>query len=354
MSKVIIVPEPHIFDKSFQNRYSYRKEIETYLYQVKTMAEQYKSIGEDVSIIFMGDVFHMGFSKMVPFVSCIDWFKSLEVEFSGRVYSLIGNHELSYPQNNPFWMLADFDSKWYNTYKSIPGFGTASCIKVRDELVIDNTLFVFGHYHRQEFDYDFSQYDDVQFLTHNSIMDSEIVNVIKNQFNRDPKMEYAGSGVTSIRQRGSIPLTSKLSHMYVGHMHTAYSHFYVEENINDIDMNFELRYLGSLGRTNHAEVNDNDLIRSIPVVDTKTHNVEYLELVLWSRSQCIKEEVVEKSQYAYQKTKAIKQLRKNNMSMQSPIDGIREWLSQSPADLELFNKLYYDEPITELENLLQY
>ncbi len=353
MSKVLIVPEPHIFDKSFQNRYSYRKEIETYLYQVKAMAKQYKDAGEKVYIIFMGDVFHMGFSKMVPLVANLDWFKNLEQEFEGNVYSLIGNHELSYPQNNPFWMLADFDSKWYTSYKAIPGFGTAPCVKVRDELVVDNTLFIFGHYHREEFDYDFSQYDDVQFLTHNSIMDKEVVNVIKDQFHRDPKMEYAGGGVTSIRQKGSIPLSSKLSHMYVGHMHTAYSHFFVEEDVDGVHLDFELRYLGSLGRTNHAEVNDEDLVRSIPVVDTITHSVEYLELVLWSRSQCVKEEVVEKSQYAYQKTKAIKRLRQSNMSMQSPIDGIREWLSQSPADLELFNKLYYDEPIPELEKLLQ-
>lgn len=351
MSKVVIVPEPHIFDKSFSNRIAYIKEIESYLYQVKTLAKELAQDSE-VSIIFMGDVFHMGFTKMVPFVANIDWFKNLSQEFGGRVYSLIGNHELSYPQNNPFWMLADFDSAWYTNYRTIPGFGTAPCLKIRDQVVIDNTLFVFGHYRRDKFEYDYDKYDDVQFLTHNSIMDTEVINTLKSIYHRDPKMEYAGSGITSIRQAGSIPMTPKLSHMYVGHMHTSYSHFFVEETIDGVDLKFELQYLGSLGRTTHAEVDDTDLARSIPVIDTLTHEVEFKPFKLWERGRCVREEVVEQAQYSYTKTKAIAKLRKSDTVMASPVEGIREWLSQSPYDLDLFNRLIQNESISQLDNLL--
>lgn len=351
MSKVVIIPEPHIFDKSFTNRIAYIKEIESYLYKVKTLAQELKQ-NDSVYIIFMGDVFHMGFTKMVPFVANIDWFKNLSEEFDGNVYSLIGNHELSYPQNNPFWMLADYDSEWYTNYRAIPGFGTAPCLKVRDQLVVDNTLFVLGHYRRDSFEYDYDRYDDVQFLTHNSIMDTEVINTLKSVYHRDPKMEYAGSGITSIRQSGSIPLTTKLSHMYVGHMHTSYSHFFVEEVINGVNLKFELQYLGSLGRTTHAEVDDSDLVRSIPVIDTLTHEVEYKELQLWERSKCVREEAVEQAQYSYAKSKAIAKLRKSDAVMSSPVEGIREWLSPSPYDLDLFNRLIGNEPVSDLDNLL--
>lgn len=350
MSKIVIVPEPHIFDKTFKTRNNYPQEIKTYLDQVFQIArEQAKS--DKVYIIFMGDVFHMGFSRMVPFVNIIDTFQTLSREFEGRVYSLIGNHELSYPSNNPFWLLADFKSKWYKNYRTIPGFQSAACVKVCDELQVDDTLFVFGHYRRDKFEYDWSQYGDVHFLTHNSIMDNEIVNVIKNNFGRDPKMEYA-SGITSIRQAGSIPLTSKLSHMYVGHMHTAFSRFFVDERINDIDLKFELRYLGSLGRTNHAEVNNEDLTRVIPIVDTVTHQVAYPEIQLLPREVCIREDAVIKGQEQYQRTKVITKLRKDNIRFGSPIEGIRDWLSQSPADLDIFNQLISNAPLAELDNLL--
>lgn len=352
MSKVVIIPEPHLYDKSFTSRRNYPTEVQNYLDMVIDYAEKLKNSGEDVYIIFVGDIFHMGYTKMIPFVHIVDYFQTLCNKFDGKVYSLIGNHELSYPRSNPFWLLGKFNSEYYETYSSMPGYQSIACLNVCDELVVDNTLFIFGHYRREHYDYDFNQYDDVQFITHNSIMDTEIINTLKANFNRDPKMEYA-KGITSIRQAGSIPLTNKLSQMYVGHMHTAYSTFYVKENLNGIDMNFSIKYLGSLGRTNHTEVNNADLVRSIYCVDTITHLVDDFKIQLLPREECIEEDIVEANHASYERNKAIKQLRSDKSVFRSPVDGIRDWLSQTPFDLDLFNQLYSKEPIVELDALLR-
>lgn len=351
LSKVIIIPEPHLYDKSFTSRRNYPTEVKSYLDQTINFAKSLQASGEDVYLIFAGDVFHMGYSKMIPFVHIVDYFQTLSHEFNNQVYSLIGNHELSYPRSNPFWLLGKFDSKYYQSYSSIPGYQSIACLNVCDQLRVDNTLFVFGHYHRTDYEYDFSQYEDVQFITHNSIMDTEIINVLKSNFNRDPKMEYA-KGITSIRQKGSIPFTEKLTGMYVGHMHTAYSTFFVDEQVNDTHLKFTLRYLGSLGRTNHLEVNDSDLVRSIYYVDTITHKVESFEINLLPRNQCIEEEIVEANHASYVRNKAIKQLRSDKTVFTSPVEGIRNWLSQSPLDLDLFNQLIQKEPVSELDVLL--
>lgn len=351
MSKVFISPEPHLFDKNFKGRINYPEEVYRYLETLYDVVSGYRNAGETCYVIFPGDVCHQGFTDVVGVITYIEWCKNLNRLVDGNLYSAVGNHELTYHNNNPFWMACDLQSEYFAPIKYIPGYGTVSeGFKVVDEVTVDNTLFVLGHYGRTKFEYDFEPYDDVQFISHNAVMDKEVQATLEKVEGRDTVAEF--SNYTSIRGQGILPLTSKLSNVYFGHMHMAYSTFNVAERIQDVEMKFSLKYLGSLGRTNHTEVNNSDLVRSIYIVDTITHEVTDYKVTLQTREECIREEVVAAAHDKYEKTKAIQQLRRSNQAIASPLQGIRDWLAPLPFESGMFNSIYETGSYDDMDALI--
>lgn len=356
MTKIVIVPEPHLWDKTFENRIRYPNEIEGYLESVRHMTQNLQGDGHDVKVIFMGDIFHRGYTDAIVMLKHVSFFSSWSDDLCGELYSLVGNHELTYNRMNPYWMMADVQSKFFDYIKTIPEYNVgAKCIKVPDELKVGKDLFIFGHYHRDEFDYDFSSYDKVYFLTHNSLLDAEVNNAIVNTYHLDVKAEYIDA--KGVRQQGMLPPARNLAAVFVGHMHCAFGRYHVDENINGIPMDFMLQYLQSIGRTNHTEVNDSNLVRSLPVIsydESGNSEISYLQLELLSREKTVKESKVLASQMQYQRGKELRQMRNGSVSALTPVDDLRNWIQQvAPSDSILFESLLRTEPITELNQLLR-
>lgn len=354
MTKVMIIPEPHWWDKSFEGRIRYPQEIEVYLDTVRAKSQEFIDEGHDVKVIFMGDIFHHGYVDAITLLRHINYFSTWSQELSGELYSLVGNHELTYNQMNPYWMLADLQSKYFDRMKSIPEFGASTpSIKVVDELQLGNDLIVFGHYHRVEFDYEWDKYNNVYFLTHNSLLDTEVNNAIVNTYHLDVKAEYIDA--QGVRAAGMIPATSKLQGVFVGHMHCAFGKYHVVENIQGQAMDFVLQYLQSLGRTNHTEINDANLTRTLPILNLVGDNleVEYWEMELQGRAHVIKESRVLANQEKYQQRKGLERFRSGSVSATNPVDDLRNWVNQvAPEDAPLFEALLNSSPIGELQDLL--
>lgn len=354
MTKVILMPEPHRWYKSFENRHNYPGEINSYMLTIIEQIREYRQQGYTVHLIVMGDMYHMGYTDSFDLLQEQNFLKMLSDAVEGNLYSVIGNHEINFYRVNPFWIYCDNHSKFYEGMKSIAGYKLGlPLINIVDELVIDRTLFIFGHYGRKEFEYDWTLYDEVILLSHSSMMDAEVNNMISQVFHVDLAMEYLDP--SSIREQNTLPHTDKLKYVYVGHMHLARGTYRVTEEINGLDYEFTLHYMESLGRTNIKEIDDTNLMRKIPVhtITSVGNKVDNFTITLEKRINIVKESVVAENKEKYLHTKELRTLRNTNRFADNPVDQIKATLSQVPHQLLLFEQLMSGEIITDMETLLQ-
>lgn len=337
MKYVFIIPEPHIWDKSFKSRINYPDEILDYFDELIHTMSTYD--GEKI-IIFPGDVFHRSFTSVDNMTKVLNLFCELNKLTDGNVYSVVGNHELSYPKCNPFWMLCEDSTNRFTEFKGLPAYNSfAQGIKVRDSLAIGNLLFVFGHYGLTDFKFELRDNQDCVLITHNTIIEDDIRAVITNKYNRELFLDFS-AGASKLRSSKTIPLTPQLKYVFIGHMHTAYSDFLVEESIEEVPMKFYLRYLGSMGRTSITEVNDNDLIRTIPCFAVGDNSYTYIpfEINLKPYSSVVKQQIVEENRSRYASQKALKFLKSTEAFGITPVDAIRRGLSEYPKCMSLFEE----------------
>lgn len=350
MSKhIFIIPEPHIWDKSFKNRKNYQGEIASYLADIKERITQF--IGEKI-IIFPGDIFHRGFADIDGLVSAFNLFKELNEITNGNVYSCVGNHELSYTDKNPFWILADDISDRYLNYHGLRAFGAMQPgIKVIDELSIGPLLFVFGHFNRTDYELN-TKNKDIVLITHNAILEPEIDQYMKDKYGGSIATDYMHT--VSLKQGSLLPANSRLKYVFVGHMHTYIGKFNVSETINNYDMEFTLHYLGSLGRTSITEINDNALIRVVPhfLIDDDKYSYQPFEVALKPRADIVIEQVVVENAQKYDNVKVMRNLVQNSTFGETPEQRIDRRLANSPFLLELFHAVYSNELNSRLTEII--
>jgi hypothetical protein len=182
-------------------------------------------------------------------------------------------------------------------------------------------------------------------LFHNSILSTEIANVLRDRYNRDPLVGYIDYDYLN-----NYNTFANFDYVFVGHMHKAYGVFTVEDN----GFKTRLRYLASLGRTNILEVNDLDLERVIPVFTVYENG----ELAL-------KEEVIRL--YNYAKTINIGNLESNEVKKElmslykefvgtiendvNPIDDVRSYLN-NPLLCKIFDASVATTRMSELESMV--
>lgn len=349
MTHVFIIPEPHLWDKTFKNRKDYPGEVAQYMQQVKDIISGYE--GEKV-VIFPGDIFHRSYAGIDGLISAFNLFKELNVITDNKVYSCVGNHELSFTGNNPFWILAEDNTTRYAHLHGLKAFGTMHPgIKIVDDLDIGKLRFMFGHYGRKDL-VDGSD-KDLIFITHNSLVEPEIDKYIADKFNIETKTEYMH--IVGIKSGEGIPLTDKLKYAFVGHMHTYFGKFNVEENICDLDMKFVLQYMGSLGRTSISEVNDSNLSRVIPHFEITADAYEYkpIDFTLLPRADIVLEKIVLDNANKAKNVKTMRKLVETSTFGDTPEQRIDRRLAENPFLLELFHSVYSNELSANITDILK-
>lgn len=350
MSKhVFIIPEPHLWDKTFKNRVYYPGEISSCLAGI---IETVKTFDGDKIIIFPGDVFHRGYGDIDGLVAAFNLFKELNTITKGNVYSCVGNHELSYTDNNPFWILAEDQTERYDYLHGLKAFGAMQPgIKVVDSLDVGPLSFIFGHFNREDFD--ICTKKDTVLISHNAITEPEIISYMNQKYDDDTKVEYMHT--VGIREGKYIPLLDNLKYVFVGHMHTYYGKFNVEEIINGVPMKYVLQYMGSIGRTSVSDINDKNLSRIIPhfTIADETYVYEPIAFQLKPRAEVIIEKAVQESAAKYKDVQTMRNLVKETSFGDTPEQRIDRRLAESPFLLELFHAIYSNELNGTLADLLR-
>lgn len=350
MSKhVFIIPEPHLWDKTFKNRRDYPGEISGYL---SSIIETIAAFNGEKIIIFPGDIFHRGYGDINGLVAAFNLFKELNAITDGNVYSCVGNHELSYTDNNPFWILAEDQTERYDYLHGLKAFGAMRPgVKVVDSLDVGPLNFIFGHFNREDFN--ISSEKDIVLITHNAIAEPEIIDYMTKKYADDTRVEYMHP--VGVRDGKFIPLLGNLKYVFVGHMHTYFGKFNVEETVDDVPMKYVLQYMGSIGRTSVSDINDKNLSRVIPhfVIDDNAYTYEPIAFQLKPRAEIIIERVVQENAEKYKDVQTMRNLVKQSSFGETPEQRIDRRLAESPFLLELFHAIYSNELNGTLTDLLK-
>lgn len=348
ITQVIVIPEPHLWDRTFKNRRDYPGEIEAYLEEVLLRVEQLP--GEKI-IIFPGDIFHHGYTSIAGVSYAFSLFARMNKLTNNRVFSVVGNHELTYRSNNPFWMMASDETNRFGDMQGLSGYGVVHPgIQIVDTLSVGPLDFVLGHFSRREY---VPTHRDCVLITHNALTEPEISKAVNAAHKTESIDEYLH--VSSLLSEEAMPVTEYLKYVFIGHMHTYYSSFDVDEMVNGVHMQFFLQYLGSLGRTSVAEINDCDLKRTIPVftIDGNSYDYAPFTVMLKGYDEIVLQDVVRDNKEKYQAQRAIKELRESNVFGDTPLSCIERELQKTPDMLALFSRVYHGSIDSEIQELIR-
>ena len=310
MCAYLIISDCHISAGKKENRVDWLNEIQVVLKEIESTIARYRGRGS-VKLLFLGDVYDRSYSsvshgiqdysRMVVFRMMVD-----------DVFVTLGNHEISYYTNNPFYSLIHtIESKKVQSHGIYQPIGLWNAVRIVDRLEDGDVVFHFNHY-----DTPISTPEKGKInigLFHQEIVSPEILNKMEMDLGRI----YAGR----ITDFSALTPVSGYQWCFFGHLHKVYGKWVYEYRGDEC----QLWYLGSLTRPNVSEVSDVFLERNIPAVlveDGKFVGTEDNFFSLPSRKESVKEDVVKKQQQVYNDKKERAILRKTE-GKEDPMQAIR-------------------------------
>ena len=328
-SVYLIASDLHFSYKNLRSRKNYRDEMTDVKMQMIRTAADYKKQGYSVKLILLGDVFHNSYNDV--FNACVDNnFFFLWNEAFGEIYSVLGNHELTYYSCNPFYTLVSCINsvKISNILNNVwTPLGAANIIQIVDKLEAGNVAFHFNHY-GTPYDRDFPKEDKIHVgLFHQNLVSGEIVTCMEQQLGKqlyEKTVDIEG-----------FKMLNEYDYCFFGHMHSIYGTFRT-------DYGTTLCYLASLGRTNVTEVNDNFLHRKLPGIvihDSKFVRIDDNEFMLKSREESVNDKNVKAVADDYKVQVERKKLKDIRLTRENPVDDVRMALGVHPGAYDVFESL---------------
>lgn len=342
----LIVTDLHASYRNKENRYDYLSEIEFVIDKIFETASKYASAGYEVNIIFLGDITDNSFKDQNKAIYLNNIFVLLKR--IANIYSVLGNHEMSFYKDNPFWSLmnkmpsekvrAVINRSWQPT-------GLIQLVDVVDTLDLGETVLHFNHHAT-----DISRPIEGKYnigLFHKDVVSRAVIDSVKATDNS----EIFEANPIYIENNPEVLRGYDVC--YFGHMHKIYGEWaYVDEVTNK---EVTLRYLGSLGRPNQTEVNDRTLERDLAaiIVDSEGRIVSRDSnlITLPDRKSCVKEEVVAVQQANYEIKKERKYFLDYVSVDDNPVENIKSAVSQYGEALTFFED-YLTEDIPQFEREL--
>lgn len=322
-----VVSDLHLYYKNISSRVDYVGEMRKVRDDLIAIATKYRDRGYRANLLLLGDVFHRSYRN--TFLSSYDnnffilWKRTL-----GDVYSVVGNHELHYYSSNPFFTLVNkIESEKVRGVTSgmwTPQ-GLFSTIRIVDRLEDGEVVFHFNHFGTPVSK---AEPDKVNVgLFHQEIVNDEIVSMMQQQLGHSIWADTISFD--------NLRVFDGYSYCFMGHLHQVYGAF-------KSDSGTVIYYLGSLGRTTSAEVNDSFLERCIPAViveDGVFKQVEECSLMLPSRKECLREVEVVEGQHQYVVNKARKEARRYDVQCDNPMDGLLRYFGDNQACTDIVKEL---------------
>lgn len=309
----LIISDLHDFYKNKAARFDYVSEIEFVKRKIESLVVSYKHQGFKVYLMFLGDIFDRSYKNVTEALRAQSYYTNLADQVEA-IYTVVGNHEYTYAANNPFWSLvASIETERVSNHANRVWdcYGFKPVFKVVDRVVDGNVEFCFNHYGAYILPPDPSKltiglfHQDVVF---NGILEEAKRNnrTLFEMENRELRKFFPV--VTLDSNMGKL---SGYDYSFFGHLHLLYGDWKYTDDSTGKVTNI-LWYLASLGRTNHREVQDSFLERSIPAVIVTNGNLERVVnnvFNLPSRQESVEEVVVEENQQKYEVVKQRKELR---------------------------------------------
>lgn len=318
----MIVTDLHFGNIAASSRLNYRKEVEFVKCKLLETAIKYRSNGCTVKMLLLGDIFHGSYRDVTDALVDFSFF-TMWREKIGEIYTVLGNHELTYYKANPFYALinkmeSEAVQKIIN--KVWTPLGLSNTIRVVDKLEDGNVDFYFNHSSTAVQSVSVNDDKVAIGLFHQDLIDPAIVEEMKNRYGN----EYYGL----TRELDNAYELTGYNHCFFGHIHTAYGIW----KAGDV----YLHYLASLGRTNEREVNDSMLERNIPCIvveDDRFVAIEDNFVVLPDRKTCISESNVIENRQEYQERKTVRELRDYVPIADDPVSDVKA-LFRGDSDAE--------------------
>ena len=300
----LIITDIHMTYVKKENRFNYQKEIDVVFEQIHCCIDKYHAQGYRVTLLFLGDVFDKGYLSTFDGIGANNYFICLRNKCEA-IYSVIGNHELSYYNNNPFFTLTtkiDSEKLQKVRNKVFTPKGLINVIDIVDILQDGEVMFHFNHY-GTPVSVPVEGMKNIG-LFHQDIVCNEILEESKRRLS-----EKKLWGSQPIDFEKTYPLAG-YDYCFLGHLHKVYGMWKWSDDYTGKET--MLYYLASLGRPNYTEVNNNFLERNLPAVlveEGKLKNVDNNFFNLPPVENSVKMDVVEAVQEKYEQRKRVKMYR---------------------------------------------
>lgn len=340
----LVVTDLHASYKNKDSRYDYLNEIDYVIDNLVRIIDSYKD--SKVHLIFLGDIADNSFKNQSKAI----YFNNLFVYFKKKVESInavVGNHEMSYYVDNPFWSLFNsIKSERIQKvmHRSWQPTGLLQLVEVLDVLEDGEVNFCFNH-HATDIVRPKAGKINIG-LFHKDIVCKAIIEDMKI----NNELDIFETNPVYIEKNNIL---TGYNYCFFGHAHKVYGNWNYEDDVTHEKI--KLYYLASLGRPNHTEVNDKFLERNIPAIivnDGKLETIEHNKFNLISRGESVKEEVVRLKQKIYHERKAIGYFKEYRHTSDNPIENIKSLLSMEPKALNLFEE-YENRSTASYENELK-
>ncbi len=142
----LLVTDLHT-DVDKANRLNYFGEILNAMQDIISIASKYRIAGTSVNLILLGDVFDAGSTRSEDAMQLMEVFYYFTSVFD-KVWSVVGNHEITFASNNPFWFLVSDmkDASLSRIKRFIQPRGLTGRIIIPDKIVDGDTVLYFNHY----------------------------------------------------------------------------------------------------------------------------------------------------------------------------------------------------------------
>ncbi len=321
----LVIPDMHLGNIFAANRKDYRAETVHWQRQLLQIAAKYKAAGCKITLLPLGDIYHNSYKNVTEALVDNEFIGVLK-EKVGDIYTVMGNHELTYYKANPFYTaIRSVDSERVQgiVNKVWTPLGVRNIINVVDTLQDGEVTFYFNHYATGVQQPKSGEGVSIG-LFHQDIIDPQIKAEVERS---DTRLQFVNS--TSMDD-----YLGDYDYCFFGHLHSVYGvwksnkTFYV--------------YLASLGRTNVTEVRDDFLERNVPAViveDGKFNKVEDNFIQLLPRAECVLEEAVTEMKSDYQLTKELQEVRNYIPLGDDPVQNLRMRFADNAGISVLLNEL---------------
>lgn len=343
----LIISDLHYSYKNKDSRIDYQGEIGFVLDKILSLIDEYKNKGYSVCLIFLGDIIDNSFKSMQAGINFNNYFVYFEAECE-KVYSVVGNHEMSYYKDNPFWCLFNrIDSPKLKRVltRSWQPQGTLQLVNIVDSIELGNSILHFNH-HAVPTAQPVEGKINIG-LFHKDIVSKAIVADMQQNLGLDI-FEGRPSYIES------SPVIQGYDYCYFGHLHKIYGEWIYTND--ETGKETRLNYLASLGRPNHSEVKNNFLERNIPALifdeDNNFKCTEDNKFNLSCREESVIEHIILEKQRKYKDNKERKKLINYNASSDNPIQNINAAIGDNYELLYLFDTYVQSEVNLEERDLL--